>query len=102
MTTFDADMSGDYVDYLDHSTRAPSQADLLRAAEQKTTADLEQQINALMARGADDRAQLVAMEQRHDALFTAVEALSKSPELTQFAQQLVAAVLVDHLKGWKS
>lgn len=85
MTAFDF-MAGD------HDYRA--------AAEQKTVADLEQQINALMARGAEDRAQLVAMEQRHEHLFTAVEALSKSPDLSQYVREQIAAVLVDHLKGW--
>lgn len=75
-------------------------SDYRAAAEQKTVADLEQQINALMAKGADDRAQLVAMEQRHEHLFTAVKALSENPELSQYVREQIAAVLVDHLKGW--
>lgn len=85
MTAFDF-MAGD------HDYRA--------AAEQKAVTDLENQINALMARGANDRAQLVAMEQRHDHLFTAFKALSENPELSQYMREQIAAVLVDHLKGW--
>lgn len=97
MTAFDF-MTGDS-DY-----RAAAEREGLTAtggwADGKTTADLEQQVNALQAKYADLQRDHTAVGGKHDALFRAVEALTKDPNLSQKARTRIRAVLVNHIKEW--
>lgn len=86
MTAYDS-IDGDYQDYVQAAARKTTAAP---AGEPTVKAWAE----ALVTEASGHIAR------KHDALFRAVEALTKDPNLSQKARTRIRAVLVNHIEEW--
>lgn len=97
MTAFDF-MAGDS-DY-----RAAAEREGLTAAggwaDGKTTADLEQQVNALTAKYADLQRDHTTLAEKHEALFVRFDVIANDTDETEYLRKRVRRELVLHIEEW--
>lgn len=103
MTAYDS-IDGDYQDYVQAAARkttaAPAGEPTSQAWADWFVAVVAERMRPLEEKYAELQADQTAVGRKHDALFRAVEALTKDPNLSQKARTRIRAVLVNHIEEW--